>query len=65
MGGIVSIMVNLMMVAYVSLLMKRMLCYEDDDISSSINQLSFDTFEEVKYTELSRSMAFYMSKNGN
>ena len=57
-GGIVSIFINAMMIVYVTILLKRMFLFEDDDVSTATGVINFQDFNGVKMSELSNSIAY-------
>lgn len=62
-GGIMSCLVNIIMTIYIGLLLKRMILYEDDEITSSVLKLNAEDFKPVQYNEMSRSMFFEILMN--
>ena len=58
-----SCLVNIIMTIYIGLLLKRMILYEDDEITSSVLKLNSEEFKPVQYNNMTRSMYFEILMN--
>ena len=59
-GGFVTLFVKALMLAYVSFLIKRMVMYEDDELTTTITSLEFEENEEttLKVSNTSRVQVY-------